>query len=308
MRNALLQTVAAAGLLMAGSSAIAGTWVAAVPPQGSQAMLLFGINDNNIVTGAYVNSSGIQRGFVGPFDGSKYKSFDDSGGVTEPRGLNDKGYIAGYDTGTLVPWERYPDGTLTDITRKGAPLNQIAQGLNKSNVFAGNYDNASGVSIGYLGQKAKYSSKIKLSITNSGYAGRAINNAGDIGGWYYDSSFIQHGFIIVGGTAMKINYPNAAYTVVEGLNDKGYVSGQYQDTSGVIHGFVYNISKAKFTTLDAPGASLTQAWDISNNDVVGVSTDVGSFVYCIKASTCPGAGAGVVKTQHVPGRYTPALP
>src|SRR5947209_9923000 len=54
---------------------------------------------------------------------------------------------------------------------------------------------------------------ICLSLTNSGVAGRAIDSVGDVGGWYYDSSFLQHGFIIVGGTATSIDYPNAVYTV-----------------------------------------------------------------------------------------------
>jgi hypothetical protein len=309
MRNALLNTVAAAGLLMAGSSAIAGVWVPANPPQGSQSMLLFGINDNNIVTGAYVDSSGVQRGFVGPFDGSKYKSFDDSGGVTEPRSLNDKKLITGYDTGTLVPWERLSDGTLTDVTKNGAPLNQIAQGININGVFSGNYLNSKGVSVGYLGKKSKYTDKFKLTISNSGYAGRAINTAGDIAGWYYDpSTGLQRGFAIVGGKAKGIDYPNAAYTVMEGLNDNGVASGQYQDSSGVIHGFIYDLGTKTFTSLEAPGASLTQAWGISNNNVVAVSADIGSFVYCIKKGTCPQSAGAFRTMQHISGKYTPARP
>jgi hypothetical protein len=43
----------------------------------------------------------------------------------------------------------------------------------------------------------------------------------------------------------------------------------------------------KFARLDAPGASATQAWGIDNNDNVAVSSDVGNFVYCIKARTVP---------------------
>jgi hypothetical protein len=293
---------------MAASSAIAGTWVPATPPPNSTSMILFGINDKNVSTGGYTDPSGVQHGFLGPFDGSKYKSFDDSGGTTEPRSLNNKSYITGYDVGTLIPWERYPDGTLTDITKKGAPLNQIAHGINSSNVFTGDYTNTKGAYIGYLGKKAKYTGAFTLSIKNAGYAGRAIDTAGDLGGWYYDTTTgLQRGFLIMGGTAMKLDYPNAAYTVVEGMNDKGMVSGQYQDSSGVIHGFIYKISTATFTGLDAPGATLTQAWGINNNNVVAVSADIGSFAYCIKKTSCVNAGAGAVQRQ-VPGKYVPAKP
>src|SRR5438477_11727360 len=173
-RNLLLATVAA-GLGLAASSAGAGTWVAAVPVSGSQSTTVVGITDTNIVTGDYVDASGATHGFVGPFDGSKYKSFDDPDGTTQPRAINDKGYITGFDTGTLVPWERFTDGSIHTVTKGGNPLTEIAQGLNKYNVFAGNYFDTNGISVGYLGKKAKYVSKISLSIKNSGYAGRAID-------------------------------------------------------------------------------------------------------------------------------------
>jgi hypothetical protein len=184
-KRTALATLAA----IATTAAHAGTWVAAVPVQGSSSMLLLGINDNNIVTGAYVDSNGAQHGFVGSFDGSNYASFDDPDGTTEPRALDDKVDITGYDTGTLTPWERFPDGTLTVITKDGMPLNQLAQGLDKRRVFAGNYLDKNGVSVGYLGKKAEYRSKVSLSIQNSGFAARAINDSALVGGWYYDSNF-----------------------------------------------------------------------------------------------------------------------
>jgi hypothetical protein len=308
MRNSLMQTAATALLVMA-SSATAGTWVAAVPVQGSTFMVVFGNNDNNIVAGQYTDSSGAVHGFVGPFDGSNYTSFDDSGTGTQPRALNDKGLIVGYDTGTSVPWERFADGTLTTVTMDGNPLDKIAQGINRGGIFTGNYtDSTSGMSAGYLGKKAKFTSQISLSLPNSGFAGRAINNAGDVGGWYYDSNFVQHGFVIVAGTATSLDYPGATYTVVEGMNDKGYATGQYQDSSGFIHGFLYQIGTGAFTSLDVPGATITQVWGISNHNVIAASSDIGSYVYCLKARTCPVTGAGAAKTQHVSGKFSPAPP
>src|SRR6059058_2621005 len=55
-RNLLLATVA--GLGIAASSAGAGTWVAAVPVQGSSSTTVFGVNDTDIITGGYVDASG----------------------------------------------------------------------------------------------------------------------------------------------------------------------------------------------------------------------------------------------------------
>lgn len=307
MRKALLNAAAAAALLMVASPALAGTWVAIVPVPNSTSTTLFGINDKNILTGAYTDSSGVTHGFVGPFSGTNYTSFDDSGGTTEPRALNDKGQITGYDVATLIPWERATNGTITNVTMNGTTLNQIAQGINKHGIFAGNYDNSSAVSVGYLGKNAVFKKAIKLKIANNGYAGRGIDAAGDTAGWYLDpTTSLQRGFLIMGKKAQSIDYPNAYYTVVEGLNDNGYLSGQWEDTSGSIHGFIYKISTKKFTDLDVTGATLTQVWGISNHDVVAASSSVGSYIYCIKS--CPAVPAGIARTRPQSVRYTPAAP
>jgi hypothetical protein len=312
MRNSLLLTVAAAGLLSAASSALAGTWVPANVPSGGSAFTVFGINDKNVLTGAYTNGSGIVEGVVGPFDGSAYTSFDDGGSGTQPRGLNNGGTIMGFDTGTLQQWERSAGGTMKNVTKGGVPVAlALAQGINKSGLFAGDYSNSSGVETGATGAKGKYTSNIKLKYSNSGYAGRAVDTAGDVAGWYFDSSTgLQRGFAIISGAAIRIDYPNAVYTVVEGLNDKGIASGQWEDSSSVIHGFVYNIAKKKFTSLDAPGASFTQVWGINNHNVVSasaaLSSGTASFAYCISTTGCPSAHAGVVRTQQRPsGKAVP---
>jgi hypothetical protein len=308
MRNSLLLSVAAASLLTAATSALADSWVPLTPPSGSQSATLFGVNDKNIATGGYVDASGNTHGFLGPFDGSNYTSFDDNGTGTQPRGLNDKSTVMGFDTGTLQQWERSPTGTLKNVTQGGTPVAlALAQGINKSNIFTGDYLNASGVETGAIGQKHKYTKDIKLSFSNSGYAGRAIDSAGDLAGWYFDpSTGLQRGFAIIAGTAMKIDYPHAAYTVVEGLNDHGIISGQYQDSSGAIHGFIYTISTNKYKALNVSGATLTQVWGISNGDVVAASSDVGSYAYCLKAKSCPTPG-GVVHPHRIPG-FRPASP
>lgn len=310
MRNRLLLTVAAASLLATASSVLAGTWVPANVPSGGSNFTMFGVNDKDVVTGDYLNSSGAQEGVIGPFDGSNYTSFTDGGSGTQPRALNNKGATTGFDTGTLQQWERTAGGKLKDITQGGNPVAvALAQGINSLGMFAGDYTNTKGLEVGATGQKFKYTSKISLSINNTGYAGRAIDTAGDVAGWYYDSSGIQHGFAIVGGNTVKIDYPNAYYTVVEGLNNKGRASGQWEDTSGVLHGFIYDIATKKFKSLDAPSASFTQAWGINDHNVVAASaaesSGTESFAYCEGTKGCPAAGAAV---RHTPHAFVKAVP
>lgn len=298
MRVLLRISLAAASLAAAASSAVAGTFVPVVPPSGSTSTLAFGITDQNIVAGAYVDSNGVQHGFFGPFAGTSYTTFDDGGGVTEPRAINDKGYITGYDVSTVTPWERFPDGTLKTVTMNGTALNQLAQGLNGAGVFGGNYDNSSSVSVPYLGKKAKWTSDVTVTLANSGAAARGIDKAGDVAGWFIDpSTGLQHGLLIIGGTDSQIDYPNAVYTVFEGINNRGIASGQYEDTSSVIHGFYYVIKTQKFVTVDVSGASLTQVWGINNHDVIALSSSSGSYAYCIHARGCPTAAA-VRQPQH----------
>jgi hypothetical protein len=312
MRKILISSAAVSALLIAASPVYAaGKWVAAVPVSGSTATSIFGITNQNVVAGDYVDASGVQHGMTGPFDGSAYKSFDDSDGTTQARGIADDGNVTGFDSGTLVPWERSPKGKLkTIVDKKGKPLNQLAQGLNSSDVFAANSDDAkTGLSYGYTGKSSKLTSTFSISIANNGFAGRGIDAAGDIVGWYLDTSTnLQHGLLIVKGKASTIDVPNATYTVMEGMNDNGLATGQFEDASGAIHGFIYTIKTKKFTQLDAPGSALTQVWGINNNNVIAVSTtDVGSFVYCMTKKGCPKGGADAA-VHPVHTHMAPAKP
>jgi len=309
MRKSLMLTVAAASLLATASSApAAGTWVPANVPSGGSGFTMFGINNSDVVVGDYIDSSGNILGVFGPFDGSGYTSFTDGGSSTQPRGIGPTGIITGFDTQTLQPWERSAKGKLKPITLDGNDVTGQVQGVNKSGVFVGDYSTSNGIDIG---KKYKWTRVIKCRISNTGCAGRAIDDAGDVGGWYYDSSGIQHGFLQLASQKkpVKIDYPNAYYTVVEGMNNKGIVSGQWEDVSDVIHGFIYDIAKKKYTSLDAPGASFTQVWGMNDAGVVAASaaepSGTESFAFCMHSTGCPSAGAAVERRQRRSGKAVP---
>ncbi|HEX4160280.1 MAG TPA: hypothetical protein VHY79_17580 [Rhizomicrobium sp.] len=312
MRNSLLTAVAAASLLMAASPALAkgGTWVPVNNIQNSTAMTLFGIDDSNNISGQYTDTSGAVHGFVGDFAGDKYASFDDPDGDTQPRAMNDKGYVTGFDAGAFAPWERNPKGTLSPVTRAGHDIDQVAQGINSAGNFVGDFtDVKTSLFEGYIGKNAKVTKVFTLKAKNGGYAGRAIDTAGDIGGWYYDpTTGLQRGFLNMAGSKKPtlIDYPSAQYTVVEGMNDNGIVVGQWQDASGTIHGFYYTVNTGKYTNLDPPGSTQTQVWNINNSNVITASGSAGNFVYCMQKTGCPGNGAGVVNSR--PAKFTPARP
>jgi hypothetical protein len=309
MRNSLLNAVAAASLLLAASPALAkGTWVPISLPN-AQSTTVFGINDSDSISGQYTDASGNVHGFVSDFAGKNVTNIDDPDGDTQARGLNDKNYVTGFDAGAFAPWEFSPKGVLTAITKNGTDLDQLVQGITTAGVFTGDYTNPStNLVVGYLGKNGKWTSDLTLKVKNGGFAGRAIDTAGDTAGWYYDpTTGLQRGWLVKNGHAKAtlIDYPNATYTVIEGMNDNGYITGQYEDASGVIHGFYYTEANKKFTSVDASGATLTQVWNINNSNVIAVSASTGSFAYCISKKGCPKSAERV---NTPPLHYTPARP
>jgi hypothetical protein len=296
---------------MAASPVLAkgGTWVPVNNIKNSTAMTLFGIDDSNNISGQYTDTSGAVHGFTGNFAGTKYKTMDDPSGDTQPRSMNDKGIVTGFDAGAFAPWEWTKSTGVVGVTLHGTPVDQVAQGVTKAGQFVGDYTNTTtNLFVGYTGKNAKVIKDFKLSAKNGGYAGRGIDSAGDIAGWYYDpTTGLQRGFLNVAGSkkATLIDYPSAQYTVVEGMNDKGIVVGQWEDASAVIHGFYYTVSTGKYVDLDPPGSTQTQVWNINNSGVITASGSAGNFVYCMQATGCP-SNDGHAAIQ--PAKYTPARP
>jgi uncharacterized membrane protein len=312
--------VAVAALLATASVSNAGTFVPIVPVSGSSSTNIFGINDTNVIDGSYISSAdGLEHGYFGPLDGSNYTLFDAPAGATEPRAISNDGTITGFanNDGTpqdFIPFERDMSGKIkTIVDKKKNPLNYIAQGMANSNdEFAGSYINKKLVVTGYLGLKAKYKKAVNLSISNTGVGPRGVDSAGDIVGWYYDANGAQNGFLISGGTATTIDYPDASsvLTVLEGINDQGEITGQWKDTSGITHAFTYDMTSGTFTSIDVPNAtSFSQAWGLNNAGIVAVGSDQGYFIYCPKKKSCPGAGAEVKDVQiHVALKNMPHVP
>jgi probable HAF family extracellular repeat protein len=324
-RKALMISAAFVGLVAAAPAMAKGGGTLYQLPlvSGSTETIAFGVTKDQTVAGFWLNSSGNEIGFVGPADGSNYTTFNDDGaGGTQPRGINKKGYITGIDnvqSGNIaeyVPYVRSPDGTITDVTMDGTPLNYLAQGINKKGVFTGSYLDMSGNIFGYTGKNAQYQNGITLpGITTTAVAGRGINDRGDIVGWYADASGVQHGFLLSGGTATTIDNPGGT-TNLEGINNKGEISGLYTDTSANRHGFTYDIQSKTFTELTVPNATFVEAWGLNDKGVVAVDGAGASgvfvgYLYCPRANDCPRAAGArspqVPVLQHVP-RSVPTPP
>ncbi|HWE07487.1 MAG TPA: hypothetical protein VG274_12305 [Rhizomicrobium sp.] len=309
MTKILMNSVALVALLAAcAAPASAATLFQIVPVQGSKSTNVFGINKSQTITGSWLDSSGVEHGYVGPAATGSYTTFDDPTPGTEPRGLDNAGDVGGFGNSQsgvaseYIPFERSAAGTIaTVVNKRGKKLNYLIQGFSRNGVFAGSYVNGSNVDVAYLGKNAMETKAVKLSLGNTGAAARGVDDAGDIVGWYLNTSGIQTGFLISGGVATSIVYPDASEssTVMEGINNKGIATGQWTDTSAIVHSFTYNLATAKFKPVSIPGAvSFTQAWGINDLGEIAVGSDAGFYIYCMK-SICPGTGPAIAEGKEI---------
>ena len=99
-----------------------------------------------------------------------------------------------------------------------------------------------------------------------GTAAGGVNSAGQVTGWYFDSSGETHGFLYnpIGSAFTTLDFPPnpsaPQYTTPAGINDSGEVVGTYEDDIDGVHGFLYNPNNpvgSQWTTLDYGDVPLT---------------------------------------------------
>jgi len=101
----------------------------------------------------------------------------------------------------------------------------------------------------------------------------AINNKGDIVGYYTDAAGAYHGFVrSARGEFSVIDDPAStsapSATIAQAINDWGVVVGFWFDSNFNFHGFVRQVD-GSFTTVDAPGDLVTECYHINDLGEVG---------------------------------------
>ena len=101
----------------------------------------------------------------------------------------------------------------------------------------------------------------------------AINNSGEIAGFFTDSSGVTHGFIDNGGMFSTVDPVGSTETQLLGLNDKGIADG-FAVIGGMQHGILFDSLTDTFTMLDPPESTSTTLNGINAaGDVVGFFVD-----------------------------------
>lgn len=187
----------------------------------------------------------------------------------------------------------------------------LAHALNDSDFVVGELDHQS--EYGFY-SRAGISFNTFLVPGSSSTRAYGVNNAGKIVGSYFTvSSNEWHGFEIVRGSSITIDYPGAVQTFPAGINNRDQVVGSYVPQSGPLSGFI--LSNGQFTTLSVEGASETLPAAINvSGTVVGwwdAPSSAYPFIYLdgnyILPTTPPGAQltlfTGINKRGEIVGHY-----
>ena len=104
----------------------------------------------------------------------------------------------------------------------------------------------------------------------------AINNRGEIVGWYAERDVIGplHGFLLSNGNFTTIDFPGSHLTEPRGINDKSQIVGKYDSANNN-----FLLSEGSFTALpNFPGANGTVAYGINDRgQIVGSYSDAIGF-------------------------------
>ena len=316
-RSFLRAAVWAAGTVCLFSSATAGTLIPIPPFPGSTTTVIRGINDSDVITGTYTSQDGQTHGFVGTLDGN-YTSFDHPNGGTIPDAISNDGYITGgSDYSDACPIQgceflRTPGGSINTITRKGAALDGVVQGIIGHTKFVGQYDvydeNNHVLIYGYYGKGTKYRKALTLPFNTTRTSPRGYNKAGTVTGYFLDLDHgsMRPGFVLKNGVATSVSYPdqNAFFTLLEDVNDNGMIVGAWENQDGSSEqAFLYDFANNAFSPISIPGATIAYANAINNAGVVAVSADfTTSYIYCVNKRGCPASPNAI----EIPDRWIPA--
>ena len=172
-------------------------------------------------------------------------------------------------------------------------LENLAGGINNHGVVAGDpFVNSSFVGgVGYTWNGSSYSffSAPGSDPTKLGTATYSINDAGQIVGYFQDSSGVTHGYLKTGSNFTTLDAPGASGTTsAQGINNLGVVTGYYLDAAGNANGYIWN--NGQFTTLNVPfaGAIGTDITAINDHgDLTGWYLDADGNYHGFEAFSVP---------------------
>ena len=256
---------------------------------------LLGINNEGMIAGYFGSGAAghPNKGYVlhAPFAQPDFRNQNFPGSVqTQVTGLNDRGVTVGF-------WSRQNTASMSNAnfgfysvngrffnvnfptgTPANPPVDQLL-GVNDLNVAVGFFTNGSGTNRGYTYNiNTRKFSRVQVpgaAGLGPSLTAAAINNFGDIAGFYNKTKTQVDAFLKLPHQFITIAYPGATMTQAFGVNDAGEVVGTFTtgpSNAPVTHGFTW--LAGKFASVDIGGASATTINGVNDEgDLVGFYTD-----------------------------------
>ena len=222
------------------------------------------INDRGDIVGAVVDPvAGITRGFFRGRYGQFQKTFvepNDTGNVTQNRGLNNAGQMCGNYTvasdgtthGYLLMSGAFTGFDLADVS------STIPLGISNYSQVAGSFVENDGITQeAFLGFTDTSVTTFAIPDATATLAYQ-VNTSNQATGYYVDADGITHGYLrdADGTLTYPIDPEGSVGTVLFGNNDSNWVVGRYADEAGVTHGLFF-MTPDEFVTFDYPGSAFT---------------------------------------------------
>jgi hypothetical protein len=264
------------------------------------------INSRGDIVGVYLDSLGVQRGFVRFSNGTFSAPIvdpNDTVGFTQGRGINNSGTVCGdyatsdgNDHGFFLS-----GGTFTEYDVPGA-LSTDVLGINNPGNFSGDISNDDLTIQAYISVGGTITSfSVPGAVATLAYQ---LNNSNKlVVGYYVDASGILHGYYrdANGALHFPIDPSGSVGTVLFGDNDRNWVVGRYADASGVTHG-VFFTAPNNFFTFDYPGSTFTSLNGINDQgNICGRYVDASGIAHGFIArvrGTPPTKAAGPEMKAH----------
>jgi hypothetical protein len=308
MSKRVAATVATGALALAGTALAAGAANAA--PAAHQTSYRFATLDNqrdvtfNQLLG--INNHGEIAGYFGsgaaghpnkgyqlypPYGQRQYVNENFPHSVqTQVTGLNDKGVTVGFwssmNTASMTNnnfgfWERgghYYNADFPTGDPASPPVDQLL-GVNNGDVAVGFWTDGQGNNHGYEYNinTHRFAVVTDPRLPSASLTAAAINNSGNVAGFYTNAAGTTDGFLKAGRTFIGLAVPGASSTMALGVNDHDEVVGVYTvgtGSSAVMHGFTWKPGHG-FSTVDDPHGMGTTTINGVNNagDLVGFYVD-----------------------------------
>ena len=248
-----------AGIIVGGSAADANHQIAWEYVDGAfiqmgasleaQDVTAHAINNNDIIVGDFSPVRSTPRyGFIDGNGTFTTVTSDSPGQSTNANGINDHGVVVGSDylhSGARYTGYIYSDGAFTYFNVPGTDNpngDTFADGINNEGLVVGSYNPDATNANGYHGfvYDSVHGTFTDISdpLGVKGTFASAINDHGQVVGWYVDANGVDHGFIESGGIYTTIDDPlGVKGTVVTGINNSDQIVGYTVDANGNDHGF-----------------------------------------------------------------------